>query len=79
MTVTPRVVFADCAPVRPATAEEKKIIKALRQVIPAEGSHPGSADFMVVMGAPVKGPRNVVLISGDQARAEALLKASKLQ
>lgn len=24
-TLTPRIVFADCAPVRPATAEEKKI------------------------------------------------------
>jgi hypothetical protein len=54
-------------------------IMALRQLIPAEGSHPASADFMVVMGSAAKGPRNVVLINGDQARAEALLKATKLQ
>lgn len=53
-------------------------IKALRQVTRPERGNPGSADFMVVMG-PAKGPQNVILISGDQARAEALLKATKFQ
>jgi superfamily II RNA helicase len=52
-------------------------VKALRQVIRAERRNPGSADLMVVMG-PANGPRNVVLISGDLARAEGLLKATKL-
>lgn len=54
-------------------------VKALRQLIPAEGSHPASADLMIVMGPAAKGPRNVVMIHGDPARAEALLRAAKLQ
>lgn len=52
--------------------------KAFRQLTPAKGGMPASAQFMVILG-PATGPRTVVSVGGDPSRAEALLKAAKLQ
>jgi hypothetical protein len=52
--------------------------RAFRQITPAQNGMPASAQFVVILG-PETGPRTVVTIGGDPARAEALLAAAKLQ
>lgn len=51
---------------------------ALRQLIPAENGMPASAQYVVMLG-PSTGPRTVIMVGGDPARAEALLRAARLQ
>ncbi len=56
-------------------------IRAFRQLTRAEGSHPETAQLIIVVkpATAPKGPQTVVYVDGDPARAEALLKAATLQ
>ena len=63
---------------RAFTAVTVGTTRAFRQLTEAQGGMPASAQFVVVLGG-AAGPRTVVTVGGDQARAEALLKAAKLQ
>ena len=63
----------DFAPVTVGT------LRAFRQLVPAEGASPATADLIVVLNPTAQGPKNALHISGDPARAEALLRAAKLQ
>ena len=63
---------------RAFTAVTVGTTRAFRQLTEAQGGMPASAQFVVVLGG-AAGPRTVVTVGGDPARAEALLKAARLQ
>ena len=63
---------------RAYTAVTVGTARAFRKLTPAQNGMPASVQFVVILG-PGTGPRTLVTIGGDPARAEALLAAARLQ